>query len=204
MRFLIISFCFLILSCGSYQKQNDFKEASDSIFSINNLYFSNPQIDYVYKAQIDIYDKHFSGLLIIKKIGDNTHRLAFTTEMGNKLFDFTFTEVSFKVNYIVDEFDKSLLIKILKEDFKALITENLSSDRNYKKDDNSIYQTLLFNKKHYYSFKNSYLSKITRVKGSKEKVSFQFSNISDTIAKQIQITHYNIKLKIILNSIIKL
>ena len=86
MRFLIISICFLIVSCGTYPKKQKFQLDNSTIKNIENPYFSDVGIDYVYKASIDVYKRHFGGLLIIKKIGEQQHRVAFTTEMGNKLF----------------------------------------------------------------------------------------------------------------------
>lgn len=200
-RFFLISFSLLILGCGSYPKKQGFKLDTTSQTTLVNPYFSNSEIDYVYKAKIEVYDRQFGGLLIIKKINEFEHRVAFTTEMGNKLFDFSFSENDFKVNYIVDDFDKGLLIKILKQDFKTLITESLSSEMFYKNNLQNVHETTLYNKKHFYFFDPGKLVKIDRVKGTKEKVSFIFSDISDSIAKQIEIIHNNIQLKITLKSI---
>ena len=200
-RYLLISICLFVFGCGSFPKKQGFTKTNSSESIVENNYFSNENTDYVYKAQITVYDQHFGGLLIVKKIQENSHRVVFTTEMGTKLFDFSFIENDFRVNYIVDDFDKGLLIKILKQDFKTLITENLNNNSQYKIGSQTIFETSLYNKKHFYYFDNDTLVEINRIKGAKEKVSFQFSNISDSIAKQIDIIHYNIKLKITLKSI---
>ncbi|MGB5556311.1 MAG: hypothetical protein WBM83_16760, partial [Flavobacteriaceae bacterium] len=89
-----------------------------------NPYFSNPAKDYVYKSKIDALGKTFGGLLIIKKLGEQHHTIAITTEMGNTLFDFEFQGKDFKINRIIPEMDKKLLINVLKRDFFALIQEN--------------------------------------------------------------------------------
>ena len=200
-RYLLISIGLFVFGCGSFPKNQGFTKTISSESILENNYFSNKNTDYVYKAQIIVYDQHFGGLLIVKRIQENTHRVVFTTEMGTKLFDFSFLENDFKVNYLVDDFDKGLLIKILKQDFKTLITETLNYDNQYKIGSQSIFETSLYNKKHFYFFNNDSLVKINRTKGAKEKVSFQFSNISDSIAKQIDIIHHNIQLKITLKSI---
>src|SRR5690606_41821271 len=103
MRFVVISVCFLVVSCGRYYENQAFKLKTSSTEIIKNPYFSNADIDYIYKASINVYGNHFSGLLILKKIEESKHRVAFTTEMGNKLFDFTFAENSFQVNFIRSE-----------------------------------------------------------------------------------------------------
>ena len=200
-RYLLISICLLVFGCGSFPKKQGFTQTIISERIIENNYFSNENTDYVYKAQIDIYNNHFGGLLIIKKIQENIHRVVFTTEMGTKLFDFSFNENDFKVNYIINDLDKSLLIKILKQDFKTLITETLKIENHYKIGLQEVYETSLYNKKHFYFYEDDKLDKIERVKGAKKIVSFQFSYISDSIAKQIDIIHNNLKLKITLKSI---
>ena len=199
-RFLLISVCSVILGCGSYPKKNNFQK-TEVLSQISNPYFANPNQDYVYKANIDVFDKTFGGIFIVKKTGNQQHRIVFTTEMGNKLFDFSFDKNSFKVNYILDDLNKNILINILKKDFKVLITENLNASETYKLNSETIKKTTL-DKKTYYYFEAPEIQKIVRTKNGNEKVRFLFTEISDNIAQQIQIIHSNIKLKITLKSII--
>ncbi len=203
MRYLLISFCVLLVSCGSYSKKQNFQLDNSASKKFENPYFSDETKDYVYKATIDVYDNSFGGLLIIKKITDKEHRIAFTTEMGNKMFDFTFTEDEFKVNFILDELDKKMLINILKKDFKVLITENLSVSNLYSENNNRIFETLIYNKNHYYYFNRNQLTQVIKAKNGKEKVAFLFTDINNNIANKISIKHNNIKLEIKLKSIIR-
>ena len=54
-RFSIISILSLLLfSCKSYQIQDVVKK-ENSVKKFKNPYFSNPETDYVYKANIEIY-----------------------------------------------------------------------------------------------------------------------------------------------------
>ena len=195
MRYLLISFCLFLFACGSYSKKHNFKIEDVSNSSFQNVYFSDETKDYVYKANIDVYDNNFSGIFIVKKIGESNHRMVFTTEMGNKIFDFSFIDDNFKVNFIIEDLDKAILINILKKDFKVLVQENLAVIESYALEDTLIYETTLWNKTHFY-FKTEQLEKIVRVNNSKEKVVFLFSEINDTIANRIKILHSNIKLNI--------
>ena len=201
MRFLLISICFLVASCGSFPKKQNFQLEASVSKDIVNPYFSDKTKDYVYKASIDVYNKHFGGLLIIKKTGNQKHRVAFTTEMGNKLFDFYFTENNFKVNYILEDLDKKMLINILKKDFKVLITEKLEVSKSYSENNNRIFETSIYKKKHYYYQNKEQLKQVFQTKNGKEKVVFLFNNISEGIVNNIEITHKNIQLKIKLKSI---
>lgn len=200
MRYLIISILLLVVSCATYPKKHQLTEQTTSKEIIVNPYFSDASQDYVYKASIAIYDNNFGGLLIIKKIEDRNHRVVFTTEMGKKLFDFTITEADFKVNYILDELNKKLLINLLKTDFKALVQEQNSISKSFIKGNFQIYQTEISDKKHFY-YVSEQLDQIVRTGYQKDKVHFLFSDISNTIAKNISIVHSNIKLTITLKSI---
>lgn len=201
MRFLLISSCFiLVLSCGSYPKKQDFVKQSTVTSTLRNLYFSDPNQDYVYKANIEVYGRSFGGIFIVKKIGIQQHRIVFTTEMGNKLFDFSFVNDSFKVNFIMDELNKKILINILKNDFKVLITDPIKIKNSYQSEGIDIFETEIL-KKTYFYYQSKHLDKIVRTSNGKEKVSFKFSENNDSIAKHIQIEHSNIQLKIILKSI---
>ncbi|WP_083253228.1 hypothetical protein [Flavivirga aquatica] len=200
MRYLISSFCLLFMACGSYSKKNNFQIQTTSNKTIHNPYFSNEKKDYVYKANITVYNNHFSGIFIVKKLGEANHRIVFTTEMGNKIFDFSFLNDTFKVNFIIEDIDKAILINILKKDFKTLVQEELPVIKSYSLQDTLVYETALENKKHFY-FETQQLNKITRVKNGKEKVIFLFLEINNIIANQIKISHSNIKLKINLKSI---
>jgi hypothetical protein len=200
MRYFLSSFCLLFIACGSYSKKQNFQIEESLNSSIHNSYFSDETKDYVYKANIAVYDNHFSGIFIVKKIAEANHRIVFTTEMGNKIFDFSFIGDLFKVNYIIEDMNKALLLNILKKDFTALVQEKLQVIESYSLKGSLVYETEILNKKHFY-FKTEQLDKIVRIGNGKEKVAFLFSEINDTITNQIKILHSNIKLSINLKSI---
>lgn len=200
MRYLILSSLLFIVGCASYPKKQELIIQNATIKTISNPYFSDIEQDYVYKASIDIYDKYFGGLLIIKKIKPENHRVVFTTEMGNKLFDFTITASDFKVNYILDELNKKLLINVLKSDFKALVQESNLVSAYFIKDNSQVFQTAILNNTHYYYVSNQ-LDRIVRTGRQKEKVHFLFTDIQSNMAKNIRIVHSNIDLTITLKAL---
>ncbi|MBO0591064.1 hypothetical protein I2486_06545 [Cellulophaga sp. E16_2] len=195
MRYLLSSLCLLFLACGSYTKKNNFQFKKVSNSSIHNSYFSNKTKDYVYKANIAIYGNNFSGIFVIKKLGESNHRMVFTTEMGSKIFDFSYLDDTFNVNFIIEGMDKAILINILKKDFKVLIQEELPVIKSYASQDTLVYETTIWNKKYFY-FKSQQLDKVVRTSKRKEKVAYLFTEVNDTIANQIKIIHSNIKLSI--------
>lgn len=202
MRYLLSSILLILcLSCASYPKKNGFTETISQQNRITNPYFSNAAKDYVYKANIEAFGNSFSGILIIKKLGDEHHRIAFTTEMGNKIFDFSFKDDDFKVNHILKKVNKKILINVLKNDFRVLVKEKLFIERVFQKDSNFIYKTRFWNKNYYHFLSEEKLKKVVRTNKGKEKVAFTFSEINDNIANEIEILHQNISLKILLKAL---
>lgn len=202
MRILLSSICaFFLIGCASYPKKNGFRLTGATEIDNLNPYFSDTSKDYVYKAKIDAFDKSFGGLFIVKKIGENNQRIVFTTEMGNTIFDFTFQEDNFKVNRILKEMDKKILINILKNDFKALIEEHLPILQVFSTQAEIVVETEILSKKYYFYHVDHQLNKIARVKSGKEVVVFQFSGDTPSYAKEIRILHKNIKLQIVLTAL---
>ena len=87
-RYLLISalFC-LFVSCKSYQIKDAVSVDNSSQF-VQNQYFSDVSLDYVYKTHIEIYGNKMGGIFIAKRINDSIHRMVLTTDFGNKLLDF--------------------------------------------------------------------------------------------------------------------
>lgn len=202
-RFFQISILLLFVSC-SLPTTKGYLERSVSKINIENNYFSNEKTDYIYKAKIDIYNKKFGGILIIKKTGVDRHRVVFTTEFGNKIFDFEITNGTFKMNYVLEELNKKIILKTLQDDFYILVKQFSKVKNQFDSAKEIVYQTK-YNKDYdlYYFFlkENNQLFKIEKSSKHKKKVTFDLININNDIGKIIDITHQNFKLKIHLNYI---
>jgi len=202
MRILVSSlFAFVFIGCASYPQKKGFRTVETIQKKTLNPYFSDASKDYVYKAKIEAFDKTFGGLLIIKKIGPAHHRIVFTTEMGNTLFDFTLKDDDFKVNRILKEMDRKLLINILKRDFKTLIAEHPPVLQTFKTGKDIVTETKILSKKHYFYHAQGQLNTIARVRGGKEKVIFLFPETKDSMAGKVQIVHKTLPLTITLKGI---
>jgi len=198
MRYLLISFLFISLNSCSLKTTKDLLEVDLSKNTIENIYFSDESKDYLYKAKIDIYGNNFGGILIIKKQSKNKHRVVFTTEFGNKLFDFLYEGNEFTLNYIVEELNKKMIVNTLQKDFKILISERQKVNNQYQSEDFNVYQVADSNRNNFYFFnkKSATLDKIVNTSKSKEKLEILFDNIEGNNANSIVINHKNIKLNI--------
>jgi hypothetical protein len=199
-RYLLISAFFsLFISCKSYQIK-DAVSLDNSLQFVQNQYFSDVSLDYVYKTHIEIYGNKMGGIFIAKRINDSIHRMVLTTDFGNKLLDFEVSENSFKVNFIIDNLDKKIIINTLRDDFRTLLQVNSKVFKTYKRNKEVIYQTET-NTYYYIDEISNNLTKIIKTNKRKEKVVFTFDSKKTTFAENINIQHNNIKLKIDFNQI---
>ncbi|MCI3937325.1 hypothetical protein MQX03_08940 [Chryseobacterium aahli] len=200
-RFLLLSFLYsslflLLISCKTYQLK-DVKPVSNTEKPVENLYFSSKE-DYVYKCQMDIYKNHISGILIIKKISDTTHRVVMTSDFGNKMIDFEISESDFKLNYVLADLDKKMVINFLKNDFQELLRQKYPVAESFENENFSIFRSELDKKKYYLSFnkENSLLTNIVYTKNNKEKINFSFEAKKPTFAEMINLEHKDFKINI--------
>jgi len=198
MQFLKISlFLFLFSSC-SLKTTEGLRTTLVSKTQVENLYFSDHAQDYIYKAKIDIYGRYFGGILIIKKLKKNTHRVVFTTEFGSKVFDFLYEGDTFTKNFIVPDIDKKFIVNTLQKDFKILISETAQVKEQFELEEIDVYKSEADKRFNFYFFnkENQRLEKIVNTSKSKEKVTILFTSKTENIAEKIAINHNNIKLSI--------
>lgn len=186
----------LFVSCKTY-KLTDAKPVSNFEKTVENLYFSSKE-DYVYKCQMDIYKNHVSGILILKKINETTHRVVLTSDFGNKLIDFEISDNDFKLNYVLPDLDKKIVINFLKNDFQQLLKREYPVTESFENENSKIYLSKV-DKKIYYLFfnkENGLLKQIIYTKNNKEKIDFTFDAKKHIFADSIDLQHKDFKINI--------
>jgi phosphoribosylformylglycinamidine (FGAM) synthase PurS component len=198
--FFLISI-FMLVSCASNPVVKDYTATAPERKAIVVSYFSNPETDYVYKANINVYGNELSGIFIAKRINNATHRIVFTTEFGNKLMDFEISETDFKVNSIVSELDRKILLNTLKADFRLLLRSQFTVTQQFGNPQNTVYKSDEGNRFNYLfvSKADAKLLKIVQTSARKEKINISFTTENNTFAQQIIIQHRDIKLRIEFN-----
>ena len=200
-QFLLINcvLAIVLVSCGSVTKNYTPKKLDKTSYEVP--YFSDSKTDYVYKTNITVYGNELSGIFIAKKINDTIHRIVFTTEFGNKLMDFEISDNSFKVNSIVSELDRKILINTLKEDFRLLLKKDYLIQEQFEDETYNIYKSKDGKRDNYLfvSKKDNRLEKVVHSSKTKEKFTLTFRSENNIFAEKIEILHQNIKLKIELN-----
>ncbi len=198
-KFILISLLILLgLSSCTLSTTKDLVETNITKTIFTNPYFSDTTKDYVYKANIEVYGKHLGGLMIIKKTANKHHRVVFATEFGSKILDMELINDTFKINFVLDELNKKIILNTLKKDFKILLQENHSIEKTYSNDGAIVYQSQVDKRTNFFFVNDCSreLKKIVNTSKTKEKVVVTFDTIEKSLAKEVSINHKNIKLKI--------
>lgn len=184
------------MSCTSYQLK-DVTSVSKIQKTAENLYFSS-KADYVYKCQMDIYTNHISGIVIIKKINDTTHRVVMTSDFGNKMIDFEISENDFKLHYVLADLDKKMVINFLKNDFQELLKQKYPVSESFENNDSVIHLSDNGKKRYYLFFdkEKGTLSQIIYTLNNKEKIDFSFEAKKHTFAETVNLQHKDFKINI--------
>ncbi|ROH98592.1 hypothetical protein EGI16_20985 [Chryseobacterium sp. G0240] len=185
-----------VISCKSY-KLADVKPVATTEKMVENLYFSSNG-DYVYKCQMDIYKNHVSGILIIKKLNETTHRVALTSDFGNKLIDFEIADHDFKLNYVLPDLDKKIVINFLKNDFQQLLKRQYPVQESFENENARIYLSTIDNKGYYLFFnkENGLLKQIIYTRNNREKIDFTFDAKKPIFADSLNLQHKDFKITI--------
>ncbi len=164
---------------------------------------------FLFKANITLYKKEISGLLVAKQMGPHDYRIIFTTELGMKLFDFEFKDSTFTVHYSVPQFALPALLQTIQQDIEILLMNNINGKKMeslYYCDEGGIrcldIQKEKLEKMYNYYFTDRTTQQIVKIEHSKKrtkKVLFSLNDYKDHFPINIIIQHFNIKLKIELN-----
>lgn len=161
----------------------------------------------LFKASIDLYNKHFSGLILLKQLNEEVSHLTFVTEIGMKMFDFEVKDSVFRPVYVFEPLNRPKVIQLLQEDMKLILVQHLSGKETevYEKSDTRAFKIKEDYKYYYILRKNSSLVDRIIKKGwlfKKAKVRYFYNESLQT--EKIRLKHKGlIRLRIELNKIHK-
>lgn len=160
----------------------------------------------LYKASVDVYGNHFSGLLLIKELEDESCRVVFLNEMGLKILDLEFKGEKFKVHHCFSAFDKWYILNTIEKDLKLVLLKDVtgehkpvlfrdgeSGERVYKLESEGLYNYYFVNGE------NGQLERLENASSSSRKVVISFNDYQNNWPRQIEIKHESIDLNITLN-----
>jgi len=197
MRNLVLISVILLFSGCSYRYTNflDFQDKK-----VLKPVFCGSQ-SYLFSTNIKLFNKNFSGLLIIKQMPDSIYRAVFTTEIGLTLFDIEIRKDTSIIHSQFEQFNKSAIIKTIDNDLRLLLMNdiNYSNTEIYKdKNKHSVYKFHKNKFKNYYYVDNNenYIYQIIKKKNIFDKVIVNLCNYSNNLPQEIYIKHRKFRLKI--------
>jgi hypothetical protein len=105
------------------------KPLSSASFDAPVSWFDSVTGYYLYNTTIDLMNKHFSGITVIKPAGDGIFRIIMMTETGLKIMDLEFFSDSLPVvHYIMEAMDKKILVRTLTRDISLILMNQLRNE----------------------------------------------------------------------------
>lgn len=195
-RFLHFSLVLILFaSCKSYQPNANFKPL---VKTVQNTYFSDPNSEFVYNTKIEAFGKTVTGLLVIKPLQNQQHRVLLTTEFGNTLLDLTINENSYSKNYAIPDLDRKVILNLLSRDFRIMLTQYWQVNQVANQNTDTIYKSEKNNNNYYLTYKNEQLQTIEFAK-SKQKLKISYLDVMQNKVQKIKLTHldFNIEIELI-------
>lgn len=204
MKYILSSCIGLLWGCSSvFVLDTSFEKVQNTMPVLDIPYFSDTESPYLYRANFEFFEKHsLTGLLVIKKISENEHRVVVTTDFCNTILDFSMVEKQLKMNYIQKDLDRKALRRVLALDFGNLL-ENRYEITEKRSDKATNVWISVQKKATYYWFGNEELHFFKQIYVSKSKkyTTFVFESENGDKASRIAIEHHTIPLKITLNQL---
>lgn len=142
-----------------------------------------------FDIEIDFMGKSIDGMLLVKKNSEDSTRVVVNSYFGMSMMDFEFSP-NFNVHYILDAFNKSVIIEMFRKDFQLLLgfnfPEQFSAQQSFCDNNESLLTTSLPEGKHFYRISSDGV--ITEVKAPWVRV----KNVYDIDARTITLKHSGI------------
>jgi len=121
-RYLLLSSVFVVLSACAYSKFAHPAKSEPIVISSDNLEPLVPMdgSSIKFRASIDVLNRHFSGIIIVKQI-DSTVHFVFITELGMKMFDLEVRNRHLEPVYVFEPLNKPGLVALLCKDFEIML-----------------------------------------------------------------------------------
>jgi len=159
---------------------------------------------YLFKSAIDLMKNHFSGITVVKPVGEGIFRIIMMTETGLKIMDLEFFPDSLpKVHYIMEGMDRKILIRTLTRDISLILMNQLKNESPawYINSDDPTVRTALYSinkEQHQYILKDDMRkpSGAKLARKNKIKVEAEFFGNDQCGPDSVKLFHNNIDLSI--------
>jgi hypothetical protein len=142
-RIIFLLLSSLVFSSCAYHQLASYKNNSD--VTKKEIKSFVPQDKALkYKASIDVLNKHFTGLIVLKQTDSETKHLVFVTELGMRMFDLEWKGDSLKPVFVFEPLSRPKLVKALVRNFETMFLVkwvNKSAESAYEDNKNILHLT---------------------------------------------------------------
>ena len=204
--FFLLSSLILFVSCGSLCNLHHYHQ-TQKVDIKNDKVLGNYFSSLLYKANLNVYGHSFSGLILFKRIKeDSATHVVFLSELGLNFLDLKYKNNQMELISCNDFLNKKNIIKLLKKDFGMLL-QNMSLVDNYKiyhneKDTTNLLKFKSDKNKYYYFYRSEFdVFKIKQKSGLIGNSIITLNHNIDRNVNEIMINHSNLNIQIELNLI---
>lgn len=113
----------LTCSCTNYYRH---LEPATAATGAQSALFSQQTEGLAYDTNVRFRKTEVSGILFIQPQDSSRYRMAMTTKMGQKIFDFSLDPQNFTVNYCFPQLNRKIILQLLEADLR-LLTQQFDS-----------------------------------------------------------------------------
>lgn len=205
MRFLPISLLlpFLLLQACAPATTRGMTERPSPVDTVHNPYFSRTDVDHVYRANIQFGEHAFGGLLVVKKLNAQEHRVVLMGDMGARLLDLQVGPHGTKKNFAIPDLDRKMLINVLGMDLEMMVDQDVAVKKEFNTPGSNVFLSRAGRGRRYLFFAegSGKLQRMVRRGYGKERVLLEFTPGPDKLASHITIRHLTLDLTIDLERI---
>jgi hypothetical protein len=202
--FILAALAVLLNSCGSLPCRGCYERFPGKVQKVDKPF---SQIDTVtYKVALNLYTMYFSGLLVIKKVNEDHHKMALISETGFKLFDMEVKDGKAEILNVFTELDRDAVKKTFKEDLVALVLSGFDQNkcRSYGYEDNKDVLFMCPEIKDIATFalvqsQTGVVKKVWKAEDEDEEyveINYGFEGNQFSKPKFVTIIHFNVRLRI--------
>lgn len=157
----------------------------------------------LYRASVDVYGNHISGLMFFKTLPDSSTNVVFTTETGLTFFNFSWDKAGqFKVQHVIKKLNKKAVINLLRKDLELVIVPSFYVNHAVPAEEHT--QAVQFKKERVFFSMSEDCSSIEKVEvrhGNNIKTKVSYFPLNKNIPDSVNIEHLNFNMQLALGRI---
>lgn len=157
----------------------------------------------LYRASVDVYGNHISGLMFFKTLPDSSTNVAFTTETGLTFFNFSWDKAGqFRVQHVIKKLNKKAVINLLRRDLELMIVPAFYVNHAVPAGEHA--HAVQFEKERVFFSMSEDCSSIEKVEvrhGNTIKTKVSYFPLNKNIPDSVNIEHLNFNMQLALGRI---